>query len=83
MNINAPSDIGAVIFDPPETELNVRLVNTEELVPLFIENVSDSDLDYFLRFRTKFEAEPGAYGSLGSSEIVDLTIPEPIEKGVS
>ena len=83
VNVVAPADIGALVFDPPENVLDVLLVNTEKLVPIYIENVSDSDLDYFLRYKTQFIAEPGAYGKVNTEGIVDLEQPSPIENGIS
>ena len=78
VTIVAPADIGAVVFDPPETYLDVRLVNTEELLFIYIENVSNSDLEYFLRYKMKFTPEPGAYGKTMFDGIIDLELPPAI-----
>jgi len=81
VKIIAPADYGAILFDPPERKLDVRLVNTDEMQPLYIENVSDSDLEFYLRYKTVFEPEPMAYGKAGFDEIVDLIPPVPAEGG--
>jgi cilia- and flagella-associated protein 65 len=83
VKIVAAADYGAILFDPPERKLEVRLVNTDETQPLFIENVSDSDIEYFLKYKTEFTPEPMAFGKAGFDDIVDLIPPVPVETGIS
>lgn len=83
VKIVAPADYGAILFDPPERKLDVRLVNTDEWQDLFIENVSDSDIEYFLKYQTEFKPEPMAFGKAGFDDIVDLIPPVPAEAGMS
>ena len=44
----APSETGAIQFDPPRISMDVRLVNTIERQELYLENVSDSEVSYKL-----------------------------------
>jgi hypothetical protein len=56
----APSSVGAVLFDPPRLTAEVRLVNTFEMKDIFIENVSDSDIQYSLLYATEFVPDTGS-----------------------
>lgn len=58
-NIIAPAEVGALIFDPIRTNVDVRLVNTWESKDIFIENVSDTDLKYIIKYRMEFTPDTG------------------------
>ncbi len=55
--INAKGEMGALIFDPPKTEADVRLVHTSEEKSIWLENISDSDLSYQLFYRESFQPD--------------------------
>jgi hypothetical protein len=49
--------VGAITFDPPHTDIAVRLVHTQEEKTTYLENVSDSELQYCLYYREEFAAD--------------------------
>ena len=55
--IHAQGEIGAITFDPAHTDADVRLVHTQEEKSIWLENISDSDLQYKLHYREEFEAD--------------------------
>lgn len=55
----APGEIGAIQFDPPIQQIGVRLVNTKETRDFYLENVSDSDLEYELLYKEEFVLDTG------------------------
>jgi hypothetical protein len=76
VNIVAPADVPAIVFDPPRSTLNVRLVSTQEQRWVYLENVSDSDLMYFLQYQTEFTLETGEINVQSElSEILELQKP--------
>ena len=60
VNIAAQGGVGAVMFDPPELDANVKLVNTQETRHVVLENVCDSVLEYELYYRMEFTPEAGS-----------------------
>ena len=60
VNIAAQGGVGAVVFDPPELDEKVKLVNTQESRHVFLENVCDSVLEYELYYRMEFTPEDGS-----------------------
>ena len=57
VKVMAQGETSAMIFDPPRTHAEVRLVNTTEQMSIHLENVSDSDLAYELLYREEFEPD--------------------------
>jgi hypothetical protein len=55
----APGEIGAIQFDPPIQQIGVRLVNTKETRDFYLENVSDSELEYELLYKEEFVLDTG------------------------
>ena len=77
VNIVAAGDAAAIVFDPPRSTMNVRLVSTQEQTPLYLENVTDADILYFLQYKTEFTLETGELNpSSEVSDIMDLTRPK-------
>ena len=59
VQIVAPGEVGALIFDPPRIDTGVQLVNTQERRELFLENFSDSDIAYKLFYKYDFSRDNG------------------------
>ena len=57
VRVVAQGETSAMIFDPPRTNAEVRLVNTTEQMSIHLENVSDSDLFYELHYKEEFEPD--------------------------
>lgn len=55
--IKAQGEVGAITFDPPHTDIPVRLVHTSEQRAIWLENVSDAELHYCLYYREEFEPD--------------------------
>ena len=54
VQIVAPGEIGALVFDPARLNIDVRLVDSSENKYIFLENVSDSDIRYKLNYKEEF-----------------------------
>ena len=57
--IVAPGEMGAVLFSPSHLDVDVRLVYTSESRDVFLENVSDSDLQYEIHYQEEFTGDLG------------------------
>jgi hypothetical protein len=78
LNIQAQGEIGAITFDPPHTDIAVRLVHTQEEKAIWLENVSDSELHYSLYYREEFEADGVEIKTERVTELSDtMRIPQP------
>jgi hypothetical protein len=60
INVIAPGEVGAIIFDPPRLAAGVRLVNTSECKDVYLENASDCELSYSLCYCTEFVPDSGS-----------------------
>eukprot|EP01034_Spumella_vulgaris_P021431 gene21431-27461_t len=54
VDIVAPGEVSALVFDPARLTADVRLVNTAETKEIFLDNVSDADLRYQLLYKEEF-----------------------------
>jgi len=73
VRIMAQGETSAMIFDPPRTNAEVRLVNTTEQMAIFLENVSDSDLAYELRYKEEFEPDSASIDATRTvSEVMSI-----------
>eukprot|EP00981_Chlorochromonas_danica_P008461 scaffold2193_cov179-Ochromonas_danica.AAC.40 len=50
----AQGEVGALTFDPAETEVDVRLVHTSEEKSIWLENISDAEISYKLYYKEEF-----------------------------
>jgi cilia- and flagella-associated protein 65 len=71
----APSETGAIQFDPPRISMDVRLVNTIERQELYLENVSDSEVSYKLLYKESYIRDTGDSSDISPevSALVPLT----------
>ena len=78
----APGEIGAVQFDPPRLEMDVRLVYTAQQQNFYLENVSDSDLSYRLVYREEYVKDTGATHTAASlRDHVVISDVKPLHRG--
>lgn len=59
IDVIAPGEIGALVFNPSRLSIPVRLVDTTESRDLFIENVSDCDIYYKLFYKIELIPDTG------------------------
>lgn len=57
VRLQCQGEVGAVLFDPARTEVSVRLVHTSEERIVYLENISDAELQYALFYREVFEPD--------------------------
>lgn len=73
LRLSAQGETTALIFDPARITAEVRLVNTNETLPIYLENVSDSDLSYQLYYKEEFEPDVASIDTTRTiSEILPL-----------